>query len=80
MVQPDLTWELAKAHRQMLLEEAERERLIAEYKGVKRQATMASRSKSSRLFTFIPLFIFTLIRPTPFQAKGQADEYSTENS
>ena len=50
MLYPHLIWESAKAHRQMLLEEAERERLIAEYR---RGEKTGSRGKLLETVTYM---------------------------
>src|SRR5260370_9226125 len=56
MLYPHLIWELAKAHRQMLLEEAERERLIAEYR---RSEKTGSRGKLLATVTYMHTNIST---------------------
>jgi predicted DNA-binding transcriptional regulator len=56
MLYPHLIWELAKAHRQMLLEEAERERLLAEYR---RSEKTGSRGKLLETVTYMHTNIST---------------------
>ena len=48
-----MLWELAKAHQQMLLEEAEHERISAEYRRVKKQAAVTSGLRRLLLFAGI---------------------------
>ena len=56
MQYPHLIWELAKAHRQMLLEEAERERLLAKYR---RSEKTGSRGKLLATVTYMHTNIST---------------------
>jgi hypothetical protein len=63
MVHSHLTRELAKAHRQMLLEETERERLIAEYRRSEKTG-----SRGGLLEKVI--HIHTNMSRAPSQAKG----------
>lgn len=63
MLYSHLIWELTKAHRQMLLEEAERERLLAEYR---RSEKTGSRGKSRETVTSM----HTTISRIPSQVKG----------
>src|SRR5260370_24466412 len=71
MQYPHLIWELAKAHRQMLLEEAERERLLAKYR---RSEKTGSRGKLLATVTYMHTNIFT------YPLKQKDSKMNIENS
>ena len=71
MLYPHLIWELAKAHRQMLLEEAERERLLAKYR---RSEKTGSRGKLLATVTYMHTNIFT------YPLKQKDSKMNIENS